>query len=198
MNEPSCRRVIHAPQPQPPPSPEVLFGFGAGGSGGKFSAAVLGLTLASNANGGVDCVWSEAAALSEPRSSGCTTQIPDGRVLFAGGHNNSADYVGTVDVFAAVGGGKTTLVETLQLPVGRELLGWVAPRPTTPALLFPPPPSRPRRPPHRHRCRPAARHLAPLRGSVCVATPAARFRLRPQRPLSRPRGTPVPSVWPGR
>ena len=32
---------------------------------------------------------------------------------------------------------------------------------------------------------------------MSVDTPA-RFRLRPQRPLSRPRGTPVPSVWPGR
>jgi len=81
---------------------------------------VLGLSVI---RGGNSCRWFVGVgSLSEPRTSGCATAYGQ-RIAFAGGHNNSAAYVGTVDVYERTHAGAVSRVRTLQLPVGRELLG---------------------------------------------------------------------------
>eukprot|EP01045_Picozoa_sp_COSAG04_P029849 COSAG04_NODE_5010_length_1783_cov_1.226247_2_plen_421_part_00 len=103
--------------------PQVLLSMG---SVGKLHVPpVLGLSISPAGDG---CRWfvpapaNQAYTLSEPRTSGCATAYGR-RIAFAGGHNNSAAYVGTVDVFERSAGGRLERVRTLQLPVGRELLG---------------------------------------------------------------------------
>ena len=70
------------------------------------------------------CIWTpQPVGLSEPRTSGCATASGD-TIIFAGGHNNQRKYVGTIDVFKhGAKAGTAERTRTLQLPVGRELLG---------------------------------------------------------------------------
>ena len=79
----------------------------------------MGLSLVPSASGaGMGCAWVPSAGqLSEARTSGCATAY-ENTIIFAGGHNNSAAYVGTVDIFAR---------ETAFGADGRGAVGAVAP-----------------------------------------------------------------------
>jgi len=99
-------------------APAIMLGMGSGPAGHVTSTLLLEL----GDNG--TCVWSGASApLSEARTSGCAIRVGPAAVLFAGGHNNSQAYVGTVDEFVRSNTGVVTRSRTMQLPVGRELLG---------------------------------------------------------------------------
>merc|ERR1719329_896573 len=80
------------------------------------------LVMGLNVSGGV-CSWvPDAGNLTEARTSGCATKYGSS-VIFAGGHNNDGSYVGTVDVLDRNGDGTVRVSRTLELPLGRELLG---------------------------------------------------------------------------
>jgi hypothetical protein len=111
--------------------PAILLGMGTGppAPGGTKGLHVPQMLLFSAGSNGSSCEWqATGATMSEPRTSGCAIAIGPSNILFAGGHNNSDAYVGTVDEYgygpgAGVGVGTVTRERTLHLPVGRELLG---------------------------------------------------------------------------
>jgi hypothetical protein len=104
-------------------NPAILLGMGTAPAGHVPDTLLLSIS----ANG--SCVWQQtAAALTDPRTSGCAVSIGPSRIMFAGGHNNSANYVGTIDIFSldTATGEVSREASSIQLPVGRELVGCAA------------------------------------------------------------------------
>jgi hypothetical protein len=66
-------------------SPQVVLGMGTGPAGHVPQTLLLSIGV------GGKCIWQQtSAALTDPRTSGCAVPISPNRVMFAGGHNNSA------------------------------------------------------------------------------------------------------------
>ena len=103
-------------------APQIMLGMGTGPTG--HVPATLLLNVAKDGS----CVWQQTSAqLTDPRTSGCAVALSPSQLMFGGGHNNSAAYVGTIDVFTKTATGTVTRDPgSLSLPVGRELVGCAA------------------------------------------------------------------------
>ena len=66
-------------------SPQVVLGMGTSPAGHVPQTLLLSIGASGK------CIWQQtSAALTDPRTSGCAVAISPNRVMFAGGHNNSA------------------------------------------------------------------------------------------------------------
>jgi hypothetical protein len=73
-------------------SPQVILGMGTGPVTTSRPAGHVPQTLLLSISESGQCTWQQTSAtLTDPRTSGCAVAISPSRVMFAGGHNNSAE-----------------------------------------------------------------------------------------------------------